>query len=77
MWRAFPDRAQPVLHVEPLDVPIGKLLAPNCPSTSSMVIDGSDTTSTQKNFFFVVHHSVHKASKKRHNRDPLLKSFEM
>ena len=49
MWREFPNRAQPGLHSEPLDVTIGQLLAPYCPGASAMVIDGSDTTSTQKN----------------------------
>ena len=42
------DRAQPGLHTEPLDVAIGQLLAPYCPSTSAMVIDGGNTTNTKK-----------------------------
>ena len=48
MRRAWPDGAQPGLHAEPLDVTIGRLLAPYRLGASAMVIDGSDTTSTQE-----------------------------
>ena len=44
--RALPDRAQPELHEEPMNIAIGQLLAPYRPSTSAMVIDGGDTTNT-------------------------------
>ena len=47
--RASPDRAQPGLHGEPLNVAIGQLFAPYCPGMSAMVIDGGDTTNTKKN----------------------------
>ena len=46
MRRASPNRAQPGLHAEPLNIAIGKLFAPYCPSTSTMVINGGDTTNT-------------------------------
>ena len=39
--RASPNREQPGLHVEPLNVAIGRLFAPYCPGT-----DGGDTTNT-------------------------------
>ena len=42
----MPDRAQPGLHMEPLDVAIGQLFAPYCPGASAMFINGSDTTNT-------------------------------
>ena len=32
MQRALPDGAHPWLHVEPLDVAIGRVHAPYCPS---------------------------------------------
>ena len=48
IWRTSPNRALPGLHEEPLNVAIGRLLAPYCPSTSAMVIDGGDTTNTIK-----------------------------
>ena len=48
MRRTFPDRAQPELHAEPLDVAIGQLLTPYCPGVSATVIDGSDTANTAK-----------------------------
>ena len=40
-----------------------------------MVIDGDDAQN--KTFSFMVHHVYAKLVKKRHERDPLLKSFEM
>ena len=46
MQSALPDKARPGLHAEPLNVAIGQLLAPYFPSTSAMVIDGSNTTNT-------------------------------
>ena len=48
MRNAFPNRAQPGLHAEPLNFAIGILLAPYCPGASAMVVDGSNTTSTHK-----------------------------
>ena len=48
MRRASPNRARPGLHPEPLEVAIGRLLAPYLSGASAMVIDGSNTTSTQK-----------------------------
>ena len=46
MRRGSPDRAQPGLHAEPLDLAIWQLLAPYCPGASAMVIAGSNTTTT-------------------------------
>ena len=46
--RPLPDRARPGLHAEPLDVAIGQLLPPYCPSKSAIVIDGNDTTNTEQ-----------------------------
>ena len=48
MWRVLPNRSQPGLHTEPLDVTIGQLLAPYFLGASALVINGSDTTSTHK-----------------------------
>ena len=55
MRRASLNRARPGLHAEPLDVAIGRLLAPYCPGAATMVIDGDDTTNTQKNFLAVIY----------------------
>ena len=71
MRRGSPDRAQPGLHAEPLDVTIGQFLAPYRPSASAMVIDGSNTTNTHtKTFSFTVHHNVRKASAKKTQKGP-------
>ena len=48
MRRASPNRAQPGLHAEPLEVAIRQLLVLYCPDASAMVINGSNTTSTHK-----------------------------
>ena len=48
MWRASPDRAQPGIHAEPLNVTIGKLLAPYCPGRPAIVINNGNTTNTIK-----------------------------
>ena len=65
MWRTSPDRAQPGLHAEPMDVTIGQLLAPYLPGGLAVVIDGSNTTSTHtKTFSFTVHHAYAKLVKK-------------
>ncbi len=48
--KTTPDRAQPGLHKEPIKVSIGPLFAPYCHGASAMVIDGSNTTNTIKNF---------------------------
>ncbi len=49
--RASPNRAQPGLPPEPLNVSIGQLLAPYRPGTSAMVIHGGVTTNTIKKTF--------------------------
>ena len=65
MWRTSADRARPGLHVEPLDVAIGKLFAPYCPGESTMVIDGGDTTNTTtKTISVTVHRAYAKLVKK-------------
>ena len=46
MRRTSPDRAQPGLHAEPLNIAIGQLFAPYCPGTSAMVIDSGNTENT-------------------------------
>ena len=75
MQRASLDRARPGIHAEPLDVTIGRLLAPYRPGASTMVVDGSDTTPAQKILlalrYDIVHHAYAKLVKKRHERDPL------
>ena len=74
----MPDRAQPGLHVEPLDVTIGRLLALYFPGTSSMVINGSGTTNTDTKLLALLYITAcAKLVKKRHKKDPLLKSLEM
>ena len=45
---ASPNRAQLGLHTEPLNISIGQLFTPYRPGTSTMVIDGGDTTNTIK-----------------------------
>ena len=71
MWHTWPNRAQPGLHTEPLDVAIGRLLASYRPGASIMVIDGSDTTNTHtQNLGFTVHHNVRKASAKKARKGP-------
>ena len=70
----MPDGPQPGLHVEPLDVAIRRLLALYRPGASAMVINGSNTTNTQKQkFSFTVHYAYTQLVKKRRKRDPLLK----
>ena len=46
MRRALPDRARPGLHAEPLNIAIGRLLTPYFPGTSTIIMDGGDTTNT-------------------------------
>ena len=57
MWRTLPDRAQSGLHLDPLDVAIGQLLAPYCPGVSVMIINGGDTTNTQKKLLVLWHYA--------------------
>ena len=65
MRRKSPDRAQPGLHTEPLDVASGWLFAPYCPGKSAMVIDGGNTANTTtKTFSITVHRTYAKLVKK-------------
>ena len=55
--------------MEPLDVAIGQLLAPYRPSASAMVINGSDTTRTQKKLLALWYDIVHQAYAKLVKKD--------
>ncbi len=54
IWSASPNRAQPGLPLEPLNVSIGRLFAPYCPGMSAMVIDGGNTTNTMNKKLFAI-----------------------
>jgi hypothetical protein len=55
----LPDRAQPGLQAEPLNISIGQLFTPYCPGTSAMVIGGGNTTNTTKKTFSVMVHCAY------------------
>ena len=67
MRRASPNRSRPGLHAEPLDVTIGRLLAPYRLGVSAMVIEAATQQAHKKKLlalrYDIVHHAYAKLVK--------------